>query len=188
MNNLEEKTISSQKVFSGNLLNVYKDEILLPNNNKSYREYIKHSGASAIIAIDNDFNVIMEEQFRYPFHKVMLEIPAGKIDTIDSTPLDTAKRELKEETGYIADKWDYLGEYIPTCAYSDEIIYLYLARDISKKTNNLDDDEFLNIKKINLNKLVDMVYNGEILDGKTQVIILQAFNYLKNNNSKMLDK
>ena len=181
MNSLDEKTINSRNVFRGNLLDVYKDEILLPNNNKSHREYIKHNGASAIVAIDNNYNVIMEEQYRYPFHKTILEVPAGKIDNLDSTPLETAKRELKEETGYKANKWEYLGNYIPTCAYSNEIIYLYLARDIYKTCNNLDKDEFLNIKIMNLELLIDMIYNNEIVDGKTQVILLKAYNYLKNN-------
>ena len=107
MENLFEKQLSSTNVFKGRLLDVYSDDIELPNGHKSKREYIKHVGAACVVAVDSDGNIIIEKQFRYPFGKVLTEIPAGKLDSKEEPHLEAALRELKEETGFIAEKMVY---------------------------------------------------------------------------------
>ncbi len=182
MDSLFEKQLNSTNVYKGKLLDVYCDEILLPNGNKSGREYIKHVGAACVVPIDNDGNVIIEKQFRYPFSKVLTEIPAGKLDSKSEPHLEAASRELREETGYTAGKMIYLGEFYPTCAYSDEVIHMYLATQLTKGEQKLDDDEFVGVEKMPLDSLVDEIMKGNICDGKTQTAILKAYFYLKNNN------
>ena len=180
-NNLYEKQLNSELVYDGKLLKVFKDDIELSNHNQTTREYIKHNGASAVIALTKDNKVVMEKQFRYPFKDVLTEVPAGKIDSGEE-PLVAAKRELKEETGYTADKWEFLGRYYPTCAYSSEVIYFYLATDLTMGSQDLDDDEFLNVELIDFDKLLEMAINDEIPDGKTQSIIMMAYLKLHSNS------
>lgn len=179
MDNLFERQINSTNVFRGRLLDVYSDDILLPNGHSSKREYIKHVGAACVVPVDNDGNIIIEKQFRYPFGKVLTEIPAGKLDSKTEPHLEAAKRELKEETGYTAEKMIYLGEFLPTCAYSDEIIHMYLATGLTLGEQHLDDDEFVGVEKIPLDEAVKEIMNGNITDGKTQTAILKAYLYLK---------
>ena len=169
---LIEKKLNSVKVFSGRLLNVYSDEIELPNGNKSSREYIMHVGAVCVVALTDDNKVIVERQYRYPMHEVTLEIPAGKLDSKEEDPLDAAKRELKEETGAVADKMTYLGKFYPTPAYSDEVIHMYLAEELHFESQSLDDDEFLTFDLVPINELVDSIMAGNVPDGKTQAAVL----------------
>ena len=119
-------------------------------------------------------NVVMERQFRYPVGEVVLEIPAGKLDDPEEDRLQAAKRELQEETGILAKEWIELGEYRPAPAYSNEVITLYLARDFQYGSQSLDDDEFLNIEQIPLQELVQQVMDGTLTDGKSQVAILKT--------------
>ena len=183
MNNLVEKQISREEIFSGVALHVVRDEILLPNGKKSVREISLHNGAAAIIPILPDGRVLMERQYRYAHGRVMLEIPAGKLDTPDEIPLEAAKRELREETGAVAEKITFLGRIAPSPALINEIIYLYMAEDLSFGENDLDDGEFLDIEYIHIDKLYEMVMNGEIEDSKTQIAILKAREILKERNA-----
>ncbi len=176
---LDERQISSKEVYKGHLLDVYEDEVMLSNGVKSRREYIRHCLASAVLAFDEEGNILLEEQFRYPFHTVVNELPAGKADGKED-PLDVAKRELLEETGYIADEWDYLGEFYPSVAYTDESIYLYEAHSLHKKEQHLDVDESLIVKKVPFASFIEMVNKGEIKDGKT----LGALAYYLAKNRK----
>ena len=180
MDKLIEKQLNSQNVYRGVLLDVYKDEVELPNGNKSKREYIMHVGAACVVPVDNDGNIIIEKQFRYPFRKVLIEIPAGKLDSKSEPHLDAALRELKEETGYTAEEMIYLGEFYPTCAYSDEVIHMYLAKGLTKGEQKLDEDEFVGVEKMSLEEAVNEIMKGNIPDGKTQTAILKAYFYLKN--------
>lgn len=181
MNDLTEKKVSSTEVFSGKLLHVFKDDIILPDGGSGIREYIKHPGASCVVPVTENNEVIMVRQFRYPFSKVLLEIPAGKLDHTGEDPLSAAKRELKEETGAEAKEFIFMGEFYPTCAYSDEIIYMYLAKGLTFGETHLDDDEFIETETIPLKTLFDMVMNGEIRDSKTQTAILKAYYTLVGN-------
>lgn len=171
---LTEKEISSKEVFSGVLLHVFSDEVLLPNGKEARREYIKHPGAACIVPLTEDGNVIMERQFRYPFHRVLLEVPAGKMDPGEA-PETAALRELKEETGIVPDEMIFMGPYYPTCAYSDEVIYMYLARGLRFEAQHFDDDEFLTLEQIPLDELVREIMEGKIADGKTQTALLKAY-------------
>ena len=177
---LEEKQLDSRLIYSGSLLNVYRDEIELPNGKHTGREYIRHNGAVCIAAMKEDGSIAVEHQFRYPFHRIVTELPAGKLDTPDEVPLEAAKRELREETGITADKWTYLGGLIPTCAYSTELIHLYLAENLHFGDKDLDEDEFINVRFMALSELVRKVMSGEIQDSKTQTAVLKVA-YLRDN-------
>ena len=179
MSNLEEKQICREEIFHGVALHVVKDEVLLPNGNKSVREISLHVGASAVIPILSDGRVIMERQYRYAHHRVMLEIPAGKLNGPDEDPLIAAKRELREETGAEAKKYTHLGSIATAPALIDEVIHLYMAEDISFGERELDPDEFLDVELIHIDKLYEMVMNGEIADAKTQIAVLKARELLK---------
>lgn len=175
-NTREEKQLSSKLVFDGKIVHLYIDEISLPNGNKATREYIKHQGAVCVLPIIDDC-ALMVEQYRYPFSSVLLEAPAGKIDP-GETPDQAAIRELSEETGAEAGSLIPVGTFYPTCAYSDEKIYLYLAKDLKIKGLHLDDDEFLSVKKMSFKELKDLLQNNAIPDGKTQVILYKSFSVL----------
>ena len=177
--NLTEVKTGSQEIFDGVILHVFKDTVKLPNGNPATREVIRHVGAVGVIPVTDDGKVIVERQFRYPLNRVITEIPAGKLDSTAEDRLSAAKRELEEETGYTAGEWIELGDFIPTCAYCDERITLYLARDLSLGQRHLDEDEFLNFEAVPLKELVEQVMNGTITDGKTQVAILKAARLLE---------
>ncbi len=180
MRDLSEKQISREEIFAGVALHVVRDQIILPDGTRSVREISLHNGAAAVIPILPDGRVIMERQFRYAHGKVMLEIPAGKLDTPDEPPLEGAKRELLEETGAVAEKYTYLGSIAPSPALINEIIHVYLAEGISFGESRLDEGEFLEVEYYTLDELYDMVMSGEIVDAKTQIAILKAREILKN--------
>ena len=171
---LEEKFVSTEEIFDGVILHVIRDTVTLPNGDTTHRELIRHVGAVAVVPLTEENEVIVERQFRYPISDVITEIPAGKLDSREEDRLSAAKRELKEETGITADEWTDLGDYLPTCAYSDERISLYLARSLHFGEQKLDDDEFLNIRRVPLADLVQAVMDGKIPDGKTQTALLKA--------------
>ena len=179
MSNLFEKQITREEIFRGVALHVVKDEILLPDGRRSVREISLHNGAAAVIPILPDGRVIMERQYRYAHGRVMLEIPAGKLDTPDEDPLEAAKRELREETGAIAQKYTFLGKIAPSPALINEVIFVYMAEEISFGESDLDEGEFLEVEYYTLDKLFEMVMSGEITDAKTQIAILKAYNLKK---------
>ncbi len=171
---LTEKKVSSEKVFEGALLKVFKDEVKLPNGKPGFREYVKHNGAVAIVPVTDEGNIIVEKQFRYPLNKIVTEIPAGKLDSPDEDPLTAAKRELREETGYSASEWIPIGCFYPSVAYTTECIHLYMAKALAKGERELDEDEFLNVEQVSLKALVKDIMDGKIGDGKTIAAILKA--------------
>ncbi len=177
---LAEKKKYSEHIFSGNILNVYKDTVVLPNGKDATREYIHHIGAACIVPITDDGNVVVERQFRYPFGQITLEIPAGKLNSPNEDPELAVRRELAEETGAVADEITFLGKLYPTVAYSDEIIYMFMARGISFETSNPDDDEFLDVELIPLDELVNEIMKGNVPDAKTQAAVLKAYFLIKN--------
>lgn len=170
---LHEKQISSEKIFEGKVVKLYKDKAELENGDIVIREVIKHPGGVCIVALDDEENALFVEQFRYPHSKVLLEIPAGKLE-YGEDHRQCGLRELKEETGCTCDEFKYLGYLIPTPAYDCEIIHMYLARGLHHGDQKLDADEFLDVKKIPLKKAVEMIMNNEIEDAKTQVAILKT--------------
>lgn len=179
--NLREIKKESEEIFDGQVLHVFKDTIELPNGKPATREVIRHVGAVGIVPMTDDGKVIIERQFRYPVDAVITEIPAGKLDSKKEDRLMAAKRELQEETGYTADEWLEIGTYHPAAAYCDEMITLYLAKGLHKGQQNLDEDEFLNVEAVPLEKLVEEIVQGKISDGKTQVAILKTALMIKNS-------
>ncbi len=177
---LEETKLSSQEIFNGVAIHLFRDEILLPNGNKGVREVVRHPGAVCVIPVTENKDVIFVNQFRYALNKVTLEVPAGKLEKGEN-PTEAALRELSEETGITAEKIVPLGALYTTPALMDEIIYMYIATDLHEGTQHLDEDEFVNAVKIPLKDAVNMVMNGEIRDAKTQTIILKAEKYLESN-------
>lgn len=176
--NLREIRINSEEIFDGQVVHLYKDTVQLPNGKEATREAIRHIGAVAIVPLTDDGKVIVERQFRYPLDRVITEIPAGKLDSRTEDRLAAAKRELEEETGYIADEWIELGDYCPAAAYCDEIITMYIAKGLHMGNRNLDEDEFLNIREVPLAELVEEIMIGKIADGKTQVALLKTYHLL----------
>lgn len=164
----------STEIFKGRVLRLVKDDITLPNGRKSVREVIRHKGAVCVVPVTDKGEVVIVKQYRYPFDEVLVEIPAGKLDTVDEIPLEAAKRELHEETGAVADSIKYLGAYYGSPAILDEKIYMYLAEGLHFGEQELDDDEFVETERIPLEKLCTMVMNGEVPDGKTQAAVLRA--------------
>lgn len=170
---LEEKKLSSEEIFDGVAIHLYKDEIILPNGSKGVREVIRHPGAVCVLPLTENKEVVFVNQFRYALNKVTLEVPAGKLEKGED-PTEAALRELSEETGLTARKIVPTGALYTTPALIDEIIYMYFATDLEQGEQHLDEDEFVNAVKIPLDKAVEMVMNGEIRDSKTQIMILKA--------------
>ena len=174
---LEEETLKANYIYNGKVINVRCDDVLLPNGNTSKREIVEHRGGVGIIPFDGEY-IYLIEQYRYAFKKELIEIPAGKRE-YDEKPIETAKRELYEEIGATAKDFIYLGEYLPTVGYCEEIIYLYLAKNLKISNRlHLDPDEFLNVKKYTYKEALEMVKNNEIKDAKTVIAILKCGDYI----------
>ncbi len=175
MSNLEESFVEREEIYDGVVLNVVKDKVRLPNGELAVREYCRHIGAACVIPYLSDGRVIVERQYRYAHGRVFLEIPAGKLNYVGEDTLEAAKRELREETGAVAEKYTYLGRLVPSPAIVGEKIDMYLAEDISFTERSLDDDEFLDVEFVPLTELYAMVMRGEIADAKTQISILKLW-------------
>lgn len=171
---LQETGLNSTETYHGPLLHVFHDRVRLPNGAESGRDYIRHLGAVCIVPVTAEGEVVIERQFRYPLDMVITEIPAGKLDTAEEDRLSAAKRELREETGITADEWINMGDFYPAVAYSTERITMYLARGLHFGAQELDKDEFLQLKTVPLKELVAQVMSGEIVDIKTQAAILKT--------------
>ena len=171
---LAEKTLSTENIFDGIILHVRRDTVGLSNGSTSVREVIRHIGAVCVIPVTDNNEVVVERQYRYPLDRVILEVPAGKLDSPDEDRLSAIQRELREETGYTADEWTDLGDFYASPAYCDEYITLYMARGLHKGAQDLDADEFLDVYTVPLSELVEEVMSGRIPDAKTQICILKA--------------
>ena len=171
---MRETKINGEVVFEGKILKVEKDKVLCPNGNESYREVVRHNGGAAILCITKNNKIILEKQFRYAYDEILFEIPAGKLEKGEN-PYDAAMRELEEETGYKTDKLESLGAMYPTCGYSSEKIYLYLANNLEKGHMHLDDDECIELYEFTIDEIKNMIIENKIKDAKT---IVAFSNYL----------
>ena len=171
--NYEEKTISSKYVYKGKVINLKEDIILLPNGKEAIRSLVEHNGGACGLALTKDKKIFFVRQFRKPFESELLELPAGKIDGNES-PDETIVRELYEEIGIKVRRIEKVGIMYPTPGYTNEIIHLYFTDDFDLVENKLDDDEFLDIIKIDVNEIDSLIENGIIVDAKTLVLLLRC--------------
>ena len=171
---LVETEIDRERLFSGAVFDLEVDRVKLPNGRIATRELIRHKGAVAVVPLFPDGTVAVEEQVRFAVGRILIEIPAGKLDTPDEDRREAALRELREETGLIAGKLTCLGDYFGSPAIVDERITLYLATDLTKGERSLDDDEFLSVRRIPLDDLADAILAGKIPDGKTQAALTRV--------------
>ncbi len=170
---LEEKQLSKKYIYKGKVINLRRDIALLPNGTEAAREVVEHNGGVCVAALTDNNEVLMVRQFRYPYSEIVMEIPAGKRNSKGEDPLECGMRELEEETGVKAQKFTFLGELYPTPGYCDEIIWMYAATGLTFGEQNTDDDEFLTVETLPLEKAVEMILDGEIKDSKTQAAILK---------------
>jgi ADP-ribose pyrophosphatase len=174
---LTERFVSGDEVYSGRLLRVQRDVVRLPDGQQSVREYIRHPGAVMVVPLFDDGRVLLERQFRYPHRRDFVELPAGKLEP-GEPHLETAKRELLEETGYVAHEWRRLGTIHTSVAYTDEAIELFLARGLEHRGAALDEGEFLEVLSLPFAEALAMVRDGRITDAKTVAGLLWVQTFL----------
>ena len=172
MSKLKEERISGAVVYSGKFFKVYKDAVRLPDGSESEREYVRHSGAVLIVPLLPNGRVLLERQFRYPLAREFIEVPAGKREAGEN-PLDTAQRELLEETGYRAAHWEWLAGVHPVISYSTERIEMFLATGLTEDRAQLDAGEFLETLALDFADAYARMKAGEITDVKTIVGLYQ---------------
>lgn len=173
MSHLTEKFLSSEVVFEGNLLNVFADKVELPNGKVASREYIKHPGAVAVVPITQEGNIVLVRQYRYPIGNVLLEVPAGKLDKGED-PDTCAFRELEEETGYVAKSIKRIASIYTTPGFTDEVIHLYIAENLTLSNPHPDEDEFLDVEIYSKEEIKTMIADGRINDAKSMLALLLA--------------
>lgn len=166
---LKEKQIRSEEVFKCKVFTVRKDDVLLPDGTVTERDVVNHLGGVCIAAKKTDGTFIVVNQYRYALNQELTEFVAGKKEKGED-PLETAKRELIEESGYEAANFECFGKFIPTCGYDNEVIDLYYADDLTYVGQNLDSNEFLNVSSMTLDDIMEKIHNGEITDGKTIIL------------------
>lgn len=169
-----ESKISSNEIFRGRVFRVTEDQVLLENNKQASREIVHHNGGVCVAALDKDDNLLFVRQYRYAMGEEILELPAGKREK-DEDPALCGIRELEEETGHQAGKFQLLSVMYPTVGYCSEVIHIYLAEDLQPTHQHLDEDEFLDVEKIPFQTALDMVLRDEIPDAKTQLAILKIY-------------
>ena len=173
MKNLEEQTLDSEQLVDGKLLKVYRDTVKLPDGTTSHREWIDHPGAAAVVAFLDEEHIIMVRQFRYPPQSVFLEIPAGTLDEGEA-PEVAVVRELREETGYTAQRCTHLGALYNCIGYSNECIHIFLAQDLTAGEQQLDSNEFIEVEKVLFKEAVAQARSGDLQDMKTVSGLLWA--------------
>lgn len=178
---LTEKTLETRRAFDGRLLHLDVDTVRLPNGEQAVREVVRHPGGVCVLPLHDDGTVSVVEQFRYPYKEVVTELPAGKLEPGED-PDDAIRRELSEEAGLTAGEWHAMGVFYPTPGYTDEVLRLYFARQLSQGDCHPDDDEFLAPKRVPLRELVDQVMDGTLKDGKTIALVLKVQRFLEQEN------
>lgn len=174
---LTEKIIDTKTHFQGKIINLRVDTVELENGTTASREIVEHPGGVCVIGMDEDGKILMVRQFRSPFGRPLLEVPAGKLN-YGEDHFECGKREFLEETGYEAEEYLYFGELYPSVGFLTEKLHIYYAKGLVKREQQLDEDEFLNVERYTLAELMDMVEKNEIKDAKTVVAILRLQHYL----------
>ena len=171
---LYEERLSRETIYEGKIIDLYKDQVELENGKTATREVVHHPGGVTVLALREDGAAYVVRQFRYPFHEVLTELPAGKLEPGED-PLEAAKRELEEEVGVTASHWESLGHLLPTVAYVDEVIHMYLATGLERSKQHLDEDDFLEAEPVALEELVRQILADQIRDAKTQAAVLKVW-------------
>lgn len=169
---IEEKTLDSRRIYEGAILNLRRDRVIT-RNGESYREIVEHNGGAAVVPITESGKIVMVRQYRKAFERVIMEVPAGKIEKGDD-PFETVKRELKEETGYAAEKITFLTEMLPSVGYTEEAVFIYLAEGLTPGETELDENESIEVVELDFEEAFTMVMKGEIKDAKSIIAILMA--------------
>ena len=177
-----EKTISTREIYKGNIIEVKNLTVTLPNGKEATRDLVLHPGASVIVPINEKGELYMVRQFRKPLDLTTLELPAGKLDSAGEDPKACAERELMEETGLTAGKIEHLVSIHTTPGFCNEVIHMYAATQLTQGEACTDEDEFLDVEKIHVSKLVDMVLEHKITDAKTIIGVLLAERIIGRNN------
>lgn len=170
----KEKQIKSELKYKGAIIDVYHDQVELPNGKYAGRDVVRHCEAVVVLPLLPDGRIVFVEQYRYPLAEIMLELPAGKMDIVGEDAADCARRELQEETGYEADKLEYLGRMATTPGFCDEIIHVFKATELSFNAACPDEDEFVSVKKLSLEQLRTAVNSGLLYDSKTITALFYA--------------
>ena len=171
---LTERTLRREDKFTGRILTVHVDTVELPNGGTALREVADHPGGVAVLALDGENNVLTVTQYRHPFGRALLEIPAGKLDHPGEDPYAAGLRELEEETGAVPGVYESLGRLLPSPGCYGETLHLYLARELRMSEQHLDEDEFLNVERVPFGEMVRRCLEGEIEDAKTVAAVLKA--------------
>ncbi len=174
----EEKTISTERIYEGAILNLRRDEVTTHSGGTSFREIIEHNGGAVAVPITSDGKIVMVRQYRKAFEQPVLELPAGKIEKGEE-PLETIARELQEETGYTAGKIEFLTAFYPSVGYTNEVLYLYMATELVPGATHYDEHEAMDILEMDFDEAHNMVVHGEIRDAKTMLGILLAKNHFE---------
>ncbi|NLL82411.1 MAG: NUDIX hydrolase [Tissierellia bacterium] len=177
----EEKTMKSERIYEGKIINLRIDTVELPEKKYSKREIVEHPGGVGIVTITNDNDLILVNQYRKSIDKNIIEIPAGKLE-VNEEPRETAIRELKEETGYEANNFEYLFEFYTSPGYTNEKVYLFLATDLVEGEQKLDEGEYCEVVKYNIDELINMIHIGKIVDSKTIIGIHAAKDYIQKKS------
>lgn len=173
MQSLREKTVSSEVKYKGKIINVRLDDVIISDGQLKFREVVEHSGGVVIAAITADNKILLVKQWRYPIGQELIELPAGKLEKGED-PFEAAKRELEEETGYVAQNWQDLGFVFSTPGFCDERLYLYKATDLKYTQTNFDDGEIIKPIEISVDEAFEWIKTGKINDAKTIAAICLA--------------
>ena len=163
---MREKTLESERVYEGRLVSLRKDRVMLSSGRETTREVVEHGDCVAVVAVDSEDNVVLVRQFRMPVDRVLLEIPAGRIEPGEK-PDESAQRELEEETGYVAGKMEQLGGFYSSPGYSTEFLHLFLATDLKSGPARPDEDEIIEVAVTPLRQLPGLILTGEVCDAKS---------------------
>ena len=174
MEKLFETTLNSQEIYKGRVFTITRDDVELSDNHKTIREVVHHNGG-VVIASEKNGKILMVRQFRYPTKEVLYELPAGKLDKGNEDILSAAKRELEEETGHIAQKWESLGFIWTSPGFCNEKLFLFKASNLTKTNQHLDEGEILEYIEIEKEKVFEMIKSGEINDAKTISALMRAY-------------
>lgn len=172
-----EKTLESEYIYKGKILNLRKDKVLVKSGKSSFREIVEHNGAVGIVCVDENKNIILVKQFRKATEQILLEIPAGKLE-LNEEPYVCATRELQEETGIYPKNIIFLGEFYLSAGFSNEKMYLYFCNVDREEVQNLDEDEDVEVSKISFDKALEMIEEQKIVDAKTALGIMLSKKYI----------